>query len=461
MHFFYRVASSLTLLVLLAAFATAQTSKPAHGEAEPALSCSPAPCVLTPIQATQGGFDAPIAADPTNPQNLIVGNDYTGCPYPTNSGFNLTFDGGSNWGDLFCMQPLFYDGVEYGGGGSPILGYDSNGVAYIGSYYADEQGESPYEFEAFQKSSDGVNWSAPAPAVFRGYYYPFYCWMAVDDNAGSPYVNAVYVSCILLGQGGGPQVVVSHSIDGGATWHQVNVAPPQRFPDADYYTTMTVGRDGTVYLVWQYCTQDNACDNGPVYMVFSKSSDGGDTWSTPQLVAKADVIYPLPHSKRVFVPDGPVIAVDASSGPNSGNLYVAMYNWTGTFMQLQVVRSTDGGSTWSKPVPVAPGITHDQFLPWLTVSSTGVVGASWLDRRNDPKNIDYQAYAGISYDGGLTFDNVQLTTAFSDPNKGTANQGIGDYTGNTWDGPNIFVAAWMDNSQSTYNEDFVGGIRLK
>ena len=139
-----------------------------------------------------------------------------------------------------------------------------------------------------------------------------------------------------------------------------------------------------------------------------------------------------------------------------------MYNWTGTFMQVQVVRSTDGGSTWSKPVPVAPGVTHDQFLPWISVSPTGLVSASWLDRRNDPNNIDYQAYAGISSDGGLSFDNVPLTTAFSNPNKGTANQGvIGDYTGNTWDGPNVFVAAWMDNSQSTKMEDFVGGIRLK
>jgi len=158
----------------------------------------------------------------------------------------------------------------------------------------------------------------------------------------------------------------------------------------------------------------------------------------------------------------PAIAVDNSGGNNSGNLYITMYNWTGTFMQVQVVRSTDGGSTWSKPVPVAPGVTHDQFLPWISVSPTGLVSASWLDRRNDPNNIDYQAYAGISSDGGLSFDNVPLTTAFSNPNKGTANQGvIGDYTGNTWDGPNVFVAAWMDNSQSTKMEDFVGGIRLK
>lgn len=421
-------------------------------------SCSPSPCVLPPTEASPGGFDAPIAADPVNPQNLIVGSDYTKCPYPTNSAFNLTFDGGSNWSDLFCMEPLFYKGNEYGAGGGPILGYDMNGVLYIGGFYSNEDGESNLVFEGFQKSSDGVNWSVPAPAVFRPNDYPQYCWMAVDANAGSPYVNSVYVSCVIEGPASGPPIVVSHSGNGGENWRQVGVAPQKDFNDPAY-TTMTVGKDGTVYLVWKDCTQNNGCDNGTVYVVFSKSSDGGSTWSNPKAIASVTV-HSLPNVK-LGVPDGPVIAVDASDGPYSGNLYVAMYNWTGTFMQVQVVRSTDGGGTWSKPVPVSPGVTHDQFLPWISVSSEGEVGVSWLDRRNDPKDIDYQAYAGLSSNGGLTFQNVQLTTAFSDPNRGTADQGIGDYTGNTWDGPNYFVAAWLDNSQSVYDEDFVGGVRLK
>ena len=158
----------------------------------------------------------------------------------------------------------------------------------------------------------------------------------------------------------------------------------------------------------------------------------------------------------------PAIGVDNSNGPHAGNLYVVMYNWTGTFMQVQVIRSTDGGNTWSKPVPVAPASdTHDQFFPWLSVSPTGLVGVSWLDRRNDPANIDYQAFAAISTDGGQTFPNVQLTTAFSNPNNnGYVNNGwMGDYTGNTWAGPD-FVAAWMDSSNGVDMQDVVGGIRL-
>ncbi len=460
----YRLLAVLAVLTAAIALAQGQDIDAAGMGRFEALSCSPAPCVIPPTRATQGAFDAPIAADPANPQHLILGSDDLQCPYPTNSGFNLTFDGGSNWGDLFCMSPLDHEGDAYGAGGSPILGYDLNGTAYIGGTYFNEDRESALLFEAFQKSSDGATWSAPAPVVVRRNYNPYWCWMAVDDGATSPYANSVYVSCVLDGPVGinsRNQVVVSHSSDGGATWRQVNVAPVQITPDTDRYTSMAVGRDGAVYLTWLYCNQNNFCGDGPVYVVFSRSSDGGNTWSTPKPIATVDVIYPLPNTKTAFVPDGPAIAADASNGPHSGNLYISMYNWTGTFMQVQVVRSTDGGNTWSKPVPVAPGITHDQFLPWISVSPTGLVGASWLDRRNDPNNINYQAYAGISSDGGLTFRNVHSTTAFSDPNKDTQNEDIGDYTGNTWDGPDYFVAAWMDNSQSSYPIDFVGGIRLK
>ena len=143
-----------------------------------------------------------------------------------------------------------------------------------------------------------------------------------------------------------------------------------------------------------------------------------------------------------------------------------MFEWTGTQMRVIVIHSADGGTTWSKPVPVAPPTeTHDQFFPWLSISPNGLVGVSWFDRRNDPANISYQAYAAISSDGGESFQqNVQLTTAFSNPDNSGYAQGVnflGHYSGNTWDGPNYFIAAWMDTSDGISSQDYVGGIRLK
>jgi hypothetical protein len=324
---------------------------------------------------------------------------------------------------------------------------------------------------ALAKSEDGINWSQPAVALNATRSFAAYSWLTVDTNPGSPYVNSLYISAVAIGPPGVQSenaVVVAHSTDGGVTWHGVAVDPVQLYPAEDNFTNVVVGGNGTVYLTWLHCLghgQAAHCGNGKAYMVFSKSSDGGNTWSAPSLMTAITMPFDwtLPNSS-VRVYNYPVIGVDNSSGPYAGNLYAVMYNWTGTHLQVQVVRSTDGGNTWSKPVLVAPASdTHDQFFPWLSVSSAGLVGVSWLDRRNDPANIDYQAFAAISKDGGQSFQpNVQLTTAFSNPNVNgyPENLWMGDYTGNTWDGPNYFVAAWMDSSNGIDMQEVVGGIRL-
>jgi hypothetical protein len=170
----------------------------------------------------------------------------------------------------------------------------------------------------------------------------------------------------------------------------------------------------------------------------------------------------LPNtSPNLRVYNYPVIGVDKSDGKYSGNLYVAMYAWTGAYLRVQVIRSTDGGTTWSQPVPLAPkSDTHDQFFPSISVSSAGLVGVSWLDRRNDPNDINYQAFAAISTDGGQTFPNTQLTQAFSNPDTNGAYNWMGDYIGNTWIGGK-FIAAWMDSSNGVDMQEVVGGVRLK
>jgi hypothetical protein len=459
----YRVIGILTVLILAAVLAEGQSGGAANASAQPAsrpASCSPAPCVLPPTLASEGGNQvavAPLAADPLNAQHLLVGSYDLNCVY---AGFHFSSDGGSTW-NLHCMPTINDPQGEYVPGGQPMVGYDANGIAYIGDEYA--VSEAAAGLVAIQKSSDGVSWSTPeialGPSTENVFYYNS---LAVDANLGSPYVNNLYISAVVFDEPNQDKnrVVVSHSSDGGETWHQVPVAPTQNYPESDLYTATTVGKDGTVYLSWMYCnTGPYQCDNDIGYMVFSKSSDGGNTWSPPALMA-AVILNGIPNT-NTGADNYPAIAVDNSNGPHAGNLYVVMYTWTGTYLRVQVIHSADGGNAWSKPVPVAPASdNHDQFFPWLSVSPTGLVGVSWLDRRNDPANIDYQAFATISVDGGLSFQpDVQLTTGFSKPNDNVG--GMGSYTGNTWDGSNFFVAAWMDNSNTEYLQDYVGGIRLK
>jgi hypothetical protein len=434
------------------------------------LNCSPAPCVLPPTQASEGGSivtDSPIVTNPLNRKHLLLGSVDGNCAeFGSSVGFHLSRDGGSTW-NRTCMPGVVNKGREYLPFDEPAGGYDRNGTAYVKGLYFDSGG-SGYGFIGFQKSTDGTHWSKPAVALRDpGQTYPFETWFTVDTNAGSPRVNSLYVSGVMwMHEGYWNQVLVSHSDDGGVTWTQAAVDAVQKYPASDDFTRMAVGKDGTVYLTWMRCPgtgPDKSCSDYTGHMMFSKSTDGGNTWSPEQLIVKAT--FPpndeLPNTgQRVYIYPG--IAVDNSKGPHAGNLYVTMNTWTGTYLRVQVIRSTNGGMTWSKPVHVAPPTaTHDQFFPALSVSPTGKVGVSWLDRRNDPNNIDYQAFAAISTDGGRTFPNTQLTQAFSNPdNNGTGNNWMGDYTGNTWAG-NDFIAAWMDSSNGVDMQEVVGGIRLK
>jgi len=425
--------------------------------------CTPAPCVLPPTQASEGGgivTDSPIVTNPLNAKQLLLGSFDANCDA---LGFHLSNDGGSAW-TRTCMPAIYTKNHVFVPIDEPLVGHDRKGAAYIAGIYNATEGRD--SFVAFQKSTDGTHWSKPAVALRRqGQNFPFETWLAVDTNAGSPRVNSLYVSAVMLLAQGNTQVLVSHSADGGVTWKQTTADAVQKYPATDDFTRMAVSKDGTVYLTWLHCAgtgPDQGCSDGNGHMMFSKSTDGGNTWTPPHFMTEA--IYSpaeLPNTgQRLF--NYPVIGVDNSDGAHSGNLYVAMYTWTGTYLRVQVIRSTDGGDTWSKPVPVAPASdTHDQFFPSLSVSPTGKVGVSWLDRRNDPANIDYQAFAAVSTDGGRTFPNTQLTRAFSNPDtNGTQNNWMGDYTGNTWAGPD-FIAAWMDSSNGVDMQEVIGGIRLK
>ena len=427
---------------------------------KPKLTCSPAPCVLPPTQASEGGgivTDPLIVTNPLNQKELLLGSFDANCPPPSALGFHLSRDGGSSWTRVECMPTIIKKNSVWWPTFEPAVGFDRKGNTYVAGSYSPSEGSGG--FVGVQK-----NGGKPVVALRRN---PFESFLTVDTSAHSPRVNSVYVSgVVFINQGNANHVEVSHSTDGGATWTQAAVDPVQKDPAGDDFTRMAVGKDGTVYVTWLHCPgpgPDTFCADGTSYMMFSKSSDGGDTWSPPRLMTKAQFVAPglltnTKYGERVY--NYPAIAVDNSNGSHSGNLYVTMYSWTGTYLRVQVIRSTDGGNTWSQPVALAPETAiHDQFFPAISVSPTGLVGVSWLDRRNDPANHNYQAFAAISSDGGQSFGrNWQLTSAFSNPDK--AYNWMGDYAGNTWAGGN-FIAAWMDSSNGIDMQEVVGGIRLK
>lgn len=439
-----------------------------------ALTCSPVPCVLPNAQASEGGQpvnETAIAVNPKNAKQMVSGaNDYN-CT-SSYAAFYASSDGGSTW-NMNCMGTL----AGEQGCGDPSIGYDLNNTVYVTSL---ENCTTTTSSIIFEKSiNNGTTWSAPAVAVSPTFFDGEVdkSWLQIDDNASSPHANTLYLSVTQFNSNDtSEQISVSHSSNGGASWQTSLVESATSYPVVDQFSDLAIGKDGTVYVSWMRCTAGGStgdCGGTLATFYFSKSTDGGNTWSSPVAIAQANLAPDdCPRTFGCFyggipntierVSNIPVMDIDNSSGTHHGNLYVVFYNWTGTFMKVEVATSTNGGSSWGTPVGVAPvSATHDQFFPWLTVSSGGIVGVTWLDRRDDPQNISYKMYFTYSTTGGTSFaTNKALATTLSNPfNDGFGGEFMGDYTGNSWTSakPPTLFASWEDMRNTVTSQDEVGG----
>jgi hypothetical protein len=441
------------------------------------LTCSPAPCVLPTSQASPGAAPAnttPIVVNPKNPSVLLAGaNDYS-CAFPNGNmqGYYLSTDAGTTWNHT-CMS--VYSGL---GQGDPGVAFSANGkFAYIAGLQANRSGTNGVVFE--RSSDNGTTWSAAHIAV----YSLFGCsagacgaadkpQLQIDTNASSPYVNCLYISTTQWDDSKNSTIAVAHSCDGGGTWtNSVQVDTLQTHPFVDQFSDLAIGKDGTVYVTWLNCPTTGAagdCGGTASTIRFSKSTDGGNTWSTPSNIAGIRLVADscscafygsLPNTSEP-VSNIPAIGIDNSDGPNAGNLYVVYYSYAATHAQMRVLVSTssDGGTSWSTGMPVVPAnVPNDEFFPWLTVSRNGGVGVTWLDRRNDPSNISYQAFAALSQNGVFFGPDQELTSTLSNPNNdGFGGTFMGDYTGNFFTG-NTLYASWPDTSNGVNAQDVVGG----
>jgi hypothetical protein len=157
-------------------------------------------------------------------------------------------------------------------------------------------------------------------------------------------------------------VTVASSTNGGATWDNVQRIPGSVFTTASQSTdknstTADPIRAGTAYTVWDtlVLATDNPDDNphtqaftGPAF--FSKTTDGGKTWSQAQIIINTgerqqtigNIIVVDPRTDTLFD------FTDLILPPNTPR------QGTRSNSQLAFVKSTDGGNTWSAPQLIAP-----------------------------------------------------------------------------------------------------------
>ena len=387
------------------------------------------------ISNTNHPEEVTIRINPKNPNQVVAGANLDNVYYSTDAGATWTI---GNMTDAL-------NGVW----GDPIVFTDTIGNFYYSHLSNPPSGGSWVDRIVFSKSTDGgITWTTPGT-------YTGLNGTKVQDKEGiivNKLTNEIYVTWTQFDNYGSTApsdssiILFSKSADAGLTW-----STPVRISKfagdcVDSDNTMegaipAIGPAGEIYVVW----------TGPNGIVFNKSLDDGVTWlptETSVTSMPGGWDYNIAGLQRC---NGlPQTLCDLSGGVNNGTIYV---NWTdqrnGTSdTDVWLVKSTDGGTTWSVPVRVnddVPG--RQQFLTWMDLDAvTGNLYCVFYDRRNfSPTSQQTDVYIAKSTDGGNTFNNYKINQTSFVPSPTVF---FGDYTGISAYN-NMVRPIWMAYSSST------------
>ena len=352
--------------------------------------------------------------------NVVVAfNDSTGfvsaggAPAFSGMGYAHSSDGGATFTDLGNL-PVRTGFPLQENEGDPGIVVNRNGVFYASYILFDAVRPTGFRNTVgVSKSTDGgVTWSLPVGLPVFGVPGNFLdkCFIAVDatgsSNNGNVYVTFTNFPGVFAGS---LPIMFSGSTDGGSTFSTpITLSTPGT---QNQGSEPAVGPHGEIYVAWFQFTGPHGSG-----IVVAKSTNGGLTFGVPVFVAPATPIGFNSGSMlgNFRVNSFPRIDVDQ----NNGNVYITYASRPGHGDSGDVffVRSTNGGATWSSPLRLNddPG-DNDQFFSDLAVNADGAIMAIWYDKRRDPENIDMTVFSTVSTDGGLSFRPNQAVTPATFP----------------------------------------------
>jgi len=365
------------------------------------------------------------------------------------NGYSISTDGGRSFAQGVIPEPRKSRNL-----GDGVVAFGANGELYYSSLYLFKKKNKTKSLIGVAKSTDrGLSFSDPVEATgSAGNKVDFQDkeWLAVDSHSASPFKGNIYLSWTTFPRQGGQLLRFSRSTDGGASFDDPIDLPRPADSAAATGTVSAVGPRGELYVLYW-----NIRRTGGSSIEICQSNDGGRTFGNVKRVA-AFFQYGFGSTPLTGGPAGvrtnafPSVAIDGQ-----GAIYVVFpakgltSPSVGDRSNIFFTRSLDGGNTFSSPVQLNDdATTATQSMPSIAVTSNGVIGAKWWDRRNDPgHDVLTDVYMAISNDGGATFSrNFRITDQnwfFGSIDRSVNLTYHGDYDGIAASENNFFLS-WSD-----------------
>ena len=266
------------------------------------------------------------------------------------------------------------------------LARDSKGNLYVAFRKKFRAGSSLIYHIFVAKSSDGgTSWhllNNSTPVETTGDYTQRVPAIAIDSQ---DVIHLVWYGLDEAQTGGNErEIKYSRSSDGGTSW-----TTWRNLADLDGYSSETlwqehpllhVGPDNTLYVVWQ----GRDANHLKSQTRFSRSDDGGNSWR--------DWVDINPSETQNFSRPTLVAAGD-------GTLTLLAYTGVGTDQRVVWAQSPDGGDTWESWQPVSSG-TADQRHISIVIDDQDRVHAVWrqpAEGSSAPTQIHYAVLDGGSW----------------------------------------------------------------
>jgi len=256
--------------------------------------------------------------------------------------------------------------------------------------------ERPDWLVVFYSRDGGLTWNdTPTVLGFRHDHSS-----VVADLSTSPRRGWLYMTTHLEWADGTAErksaVVITRSRDGGRTFD----IPTLVTPSAEHNSAETpiVLSDGSLVVSFQEYAWQGTTARRKLWIM--RSTNGGVTFDAPHLIN--DECGPPPGFQLTS------LAVDPSLGQTQDRLYAACRRSDGG--PVVVAASADRGNSWTRGVVAGPAaIARDgRRVVSLSVSTSGVVGAMIVERRNDAAAGCHSVTVSLSHDAGVTFDAPRL-----------------------------------------------------